>query len=131
MSNKVLKNNPASWFPKTVNILGTEYECRHTIESEDIDIKNRFGYIWYRMHQIVIRDLYRDPEWTHEPEKLKKINMQEALRHEILHGFLFESGLAESTIQIANGWSKNEEMVDWFALQALKIFQAYQQAGCL
>lgn len=131
MSKKVSKDNPASWFPKTINILGTEYECRRTIESEDADIKNRFGYIWYRMRQIVIRDLYRDDGWTHEPEQLKKINMQEALRHEILHGFLHESGLAESSIQITGGWSKNEEMIDWFALQAPKIFQAYQQAGCL
>lgn len=131
MSKKALKNDPGSWFPESVNILGTEYKCVLALESEDPDIAGKFGYIWYRMRKIVIKDLYRDSGWADEPAQLKLVNIQESLRHEILHGFLYESGLAECSLQYSGGWSKNEEMVDWFALQAPKIFETYKQAGCI
>ena len=38
------------------------------------------------------------------------------LRHEIIHAFLDECGLMSSS-----EWARNEEMVDWFALQWHKI----------
>ena len=47
-----------------------------------------------------------------------KLELQEKknLRHEIVHAFLFESGLAENS-----EWAYNEEMVDWIAKQGPKI----------
>lgn len=53
------------------------------------------------------------------------------LRHEILHAFLFESGLDASSIATYGAWAINEEMVDWFAIQSPKIFAAYQNLGIL
>ena len=126
--NKTEKRS-SSWVPKTICVLGTTYQILLKTEKEDSDLVGKYGYIWYRMKQIVIRDVYR--EWTDEPLQIVESNTKECLRHEILHAFLFESGLAESSIQCSGGWSKNEEMVDWFALQSPKIFAAYQQAGCL
>jgi hypothetical protein len=29
------------------------------------------------------------------------------------------------------GWAKNEEMVDWFALQGPKIYAAWKEAGAI
>ena len=55
---------------------------------------------------------------------------KKVLRHEIIHAFLFESGLAESTL-VANQWAKNEEMVDYFAYQHDKIHKAFKKAGAL
>lgn len=40
--------------------------------------------------------------------------------------FLFESGLAENS-----EWAQNEEMVDWFACQAPKIYVAFRAAGAI
>ena len=45
------------------------------------------------------------------------------IRHELIHAFLFESGLD------AASWAMNEEMVDWFALQAPKLMKAFEEAG--
>ena len=53
------------------------------------------------------------------------------LRHEIIHAFLNESGLSDSSNQYAGAWAKNEEMVDWFAIQSPKIFKVYLELGLL
>ena len=44
----------------------------------------------------------------------------------MIHAFLHESGLA-----VNSDWAQNEEMVDWFALQAPKLFKAFKEAGAL
>ena len=51
------------------------------------------------------------------------------LRHEILHAFLFESGLDAGSIATYGPWANNEEMVDWFAIQSPKIFKVYSELG--
>ena len=62
------------------------------------------------------------------PGSKGKLELQEQknLRHEILHAFLFESGLAENS-----DWAQNEEMVDWFAIQGPKIVKSWEEAGAL
>ncbi len=47
-------------------------------------------------------------------------------RHEIVHAFLAESGLDQNS-----DWARNEEIVDWIALQGPKIFKAWQEAGAI
>ena len=42
-----------------------------------------------------------------------------------------QSGLADSALNPDMAWSKNEEMVDWFALQGPKIYKAWQEAGAV
>ena len=53
------------------------------------------------------------------------------LRHEIIHAFLFESGLAGSCNVWDGSWAENEEMVDWIAMQLPKIIQACKEADAL
>ena len=62
---------------------------------------------------------------------IKKYDEEETLRHEIVHAFLNESGLMDSTFAYDGGWSKNEEMVDWLAIQIPKIHKVFEEAGCL
>lgn len=50
------------------------------------------------------------------------------MRHEILHAFLFESGLSENA-GFSGCWATNEEMVDWFAIQSTKIYDVYLKLG--
>lgn len=48
-------------------------------------------------------------------------------RHEIIHAFLCESGLLECSGE-AEARAANEEMVDWFARQGIKIYSAWVEA---
>jgi uncharacterized membrane protein len=54
------------------------------------------------------------------------VDQKRILRHEIIHAFLFESGLADDS-NSADAWAVNEEMVDWFARQAPKIYKVYKE----
>jgi predicted SprT family Zn-dependent metalloprotease len=59
------------------------------------------------------------------------INAQkEVMRHEIVHAFLYESGLGYSTHIPNCAWAVNEEMVDWIAIQTPKMAKVFKQAGC-
>ena len=48
------------------------------------------------------------------------------IRHEIIHAFLFESGLGENS-----NWAQNEEMVDWLAFQIPKVVEVFQKIDCI
>jgi len=52
------------------------------------------------------------------------------VRHEIIHAYLYESGLDSSSNEI-DSWARNEEMVDWFAIQSPKIFKTFEKVGVL
>lgn len=54
---------------------------------------------------------------------------RKVIRHEIVHAFLYESGLWQNSYG-SKCWAQNEEMVDWFAIQEPKIHSAYIEAGC-
>ena len=56
---------------------------------------------------------------------------KKTIRHEILHAFLYESGLGWNTFTPSEPWAVNEEMVDWFAVQAPKICAVYEQLDLL
>ena len=61
----------------------------------------------------------------------REIQTKETLRHEIIHAFLFESGLQSSSAVLETGWACNEEMIDYFAIQSPKIFEAFKEVDCL
>ena len=52
------------------------------------------------------------------------------MRHEILHAFLYESGLRENSCT-SFAWAENEEMIDWFAIQFPKILKIYGELNIL
>ena len=58
----------------------------------------------------------------------KALDLQEKknFRHEIIHAFLDESGLAENS-----SWAQEEEMVDWFAKQFPKLLSAFQEVNAV
>ena len=62
-------------------------------------------------------------------EKEQEVYRKRTLRHEIMHAFLNESGLSDSSNQHGSAWAKNEEMVDWLAIQWHKIDEVYKQLG--
>jgi len=117
----------------TINVLGTDYvviRCDYKdkpiFEKRSID-----GYHDSTEKEIVIVNMKTYPGFEDKSEEYCKKVEKEILRHEIVHAFLCESGLNDSSLQFNAGWSKNEEMVDWIAFQFPKLLKAFQDADCL
>lgn len=116
-----------------INVLGTDYEiCKKKykeesrFEKDDID-----GYCNGLSKKIVYCDMKTHPNFESESEEALEACEKEILRHEVFHAFLNESGLADNTMHFDGGWSRNEEMIDWFAIQSPKIFKVYQKINIL
>lgn len=114
-----------------VNILGTEYNIIFKNDKEvcadmECEIGECGGYCNGFLHEIVIANLDSCIDSEMAKNNLKKTNM----RHEIIHAFLNESGLGNNA-NSSDCWAKNEEMVDWFAIQSPKIFKVFQELDIL
>ncbi len=116
-----------------VNILGTEYSIhKKTYEEEPCLKENHWtGFCNGLTKEIVLLDLNKTDNWKKEDQNTRDICVKESLRHEIIHAFLNESGLQDNAGQPSGAWSKNEEMVDWFAIQSPKIFKVFSELGIL
>ena len=117
----------------TVNILGTEYTItvKKYDEDEAFERNSIGGYCDGLTKNIVVCDMKTYKGWEHEPQETIEAAQKQTIRHEIVHAFLDESGLCDSSLNVDCAWSKNEEMVDWFALQGPKIYKAWQEADAL
>lgn len=105
-----------------VKILGTEYEIITNAEEKDYPkLSNLLGYTDFSIKQIVVRKLEQDNESLEDLKKCEK----STLRHELIHAFLFESGLDN------NSWARNEEIVDWIALQFEKMLATFIDLGAI
>lgn len=93
-----------------VNVLGENYKVLIKDKRIDDDLKDRQGYCDFSGKLIVLQE---------EKEDLKKYR-EDLLRHELVHAFLYESGLDCSS------WGRNEEIVDWIAIQLPKITKAFE-----
>lgn len=112
---------------KKINILGSEWtiECRKA--EDDAKLTGTIdGYCDSSVKLIVIGDFQPDEASKNNLENYKK----QVLRHEIIHAFLFESGLEANTCE-SSAWAQNEEMIDWMAIQFSKIHKAFEEADCL
>ena len=57
------------------------------------------------------------------------VYLKSLVRHEVIHAFLFESGLHESWHHNETG--HDETIVDWFATQAPKIYKVFAELGVI
>lgn len=116
-----------------VNILGQDYTVEVKKYNEDEAFKDRSidGYCDWLTKEIVLCDMTTWPGWGKEPVRTVNLAHAQTLRHEIVHAFLYESGLGNSARQTNGPWAKNEEMVDWVASQGPKIYAAWREAGAL
>lgn len=117
----------------TINVLGTAYTVtiKKYDEDEVFDRRSIDGYCDSWTKQIVVCDMTTYKGWEHEPHETITAAQKEALRHEIVHAFFSESGLEDSALNPGVAWAKNEELVDWIALQGPKIYKAWQEAAAL
>ena len=102
-----------------INVLGTVYTLKFVPNDNDYPLlSGANGYMDPTVREIVIRTDFSDDEDIQNPEFIIKKN----IRHEVIHAFLYESGLDCNSNKVTS-WATNEEMVDWFALQFPKIIE--------
>lgn len=118
---------------KKINVLGTEYEVVFRdynslgiFKDQSID-----GYCDSILRKIVVCNIATYPGYENETEEYCHKVEKQVLRHEIIHAFFNESGLQNSANQFGGSWAKNEEMVDWIALQFPKLLKAFEEADVL
>lgn len=116
-----------------IDILGTEYRIETHKVSEDsyMEGKGLAGYCEEENKLIVVADMSEEKYFVGMDEKAQEIYRKKTLRHEIMHAFLNESGLSDSSNRFDGAWAKNEEMVDWLAIQAPKIFSTFKKMNIL
>ena len=96
-----------------VNVLGTVYKIKY-IPSLD----GRGGETDFYTKEIRISE-QEDVPAEYKTDNLKEMQ-RHVLRHELIHAFLFESGMDQSSAA-HEAWAVNEEMIDWMP----KIMAAY------
>lgn len=118
---------------KKVSVLGTDYTIRFVEQGQDEDMEKMHyaGYCDGVTHEIVILNLKSCDDWKNELESTIERKHNCTVRHELIHAFLNESGLQWDSFTPQEAWAKNEEMVDWFAIQSPKIFKLFQELGVL
>ena len=105
----------------TVNILGTKYTIKESNKVADINLENNDGYCDTSIKTIVINTFTDSPGSKQNLESYKK----QVIRHELVHAFLFESGLDGCS------WARDEEIVDWIACQFPKLQSAFAQCDAI
>lgn len=110
---------------KIVNILGTEYEiiidAPDEMLPEDVD-----GAMDHSVKRIVVAKFESDRDSVKDLDVYRK----KVLRHEIIHAFLFESGLWNNSGNVT-AWGQSEEITDWFAIQSPKIMKVFEELEVL
>ena len=101
---------------KHINILGSTW----TVTPEEMEDNNYDGLADLSTKEIRIR-----MDNTNEVGDFEAL-VKKQTRHEVIHAFLYESGLSFNS-----DWAVNEELVDWIAIQFPKIAEVYEKLGCI
>lgn len=113
---------------KKVQILGTTYKISFKNEKDEPNLESNWGFCDFHTKEICIRD---DIEVETKDSCKNLVDFKKkVMRHEILHAFLYESGLRENSCRIT-AWAENEEMVDWMAIQFPKLYKIYKELDIL
>ncbi len=106
-----------------INVLGTEYDVELLEErDETMQAMNCDGYVDDSIKEIKVLKIKKDNDVTKKKEPIKYQNT--ILRHEIIHAFLYESGI-DLGMQF-----HSEECVDFFAMQLPKIIKIFEESNC-
>lgn len=108
-----------------INVLGTEYTLTVCSENKDLRLNGFDGLTDETTKELLVESYEKNRD---DPNCKKNLQVQinKVKRHEIIHAFLFESGLAENS-----EWAQNEEMIDFFAIQFPKLLEAFKAADAL
>ena len=112
-----------------VNILGTVYSIEIIGYKDDKAFEKReiVGYCDSTEHKLVVCDLKDHPSFEDETDEYRFKQLKHTIRHETIHAYLSESGLEDNALTYEGPWSRNESMVDYFAIQGPKIFETWNE----
>ena len=113
-----------------IDVLGTEYKIEYRNIKNDRKLDETEGYTDLYKKLIVIGNIEQRNYFKDEPKEKISIVKNKVLRHEIVHAFLYESGL-DTNSNRSYSWADNEEMVDWFAIQSPKIYEIYKKLNII
>lgn len=118
-------NQPHRESGKIVHILGTEYKILIIDENDYRYCRDADGWCDTQAKEILLFN------YTQSVDSIKDLvaYQNKVLRHEIVHAFLYESGVWQNSLS-CESWAKNEEMVDWISIQEPKLHKAFKEAGC-
>lgn len=105
-------------------ILGTEYTILEQSQEENEKLAECDGYCDKTSKTIVVTTKDKQCDLDDFSIYQKKVK-----RHEIIHAFLFESGLHENWKHDTYG--HDESYVDWIATQFPKLIEAFKAADAL
>lgn len=103
-----------------INVLGTAYTVDCRTESEDTRLIGKLGYCDPTTKLLVIK---KEPVTDYDSVGDVSVIDDFVLRHEIVHAFLYESGL--------DCYYNDETLVDWIAMQISKLIRAMREAEAL
>lgn len=110
-----------------VNILGTDYEIYMNVPTTaDKTLERCEGYCDKTTKRLVIGKLGNECNLGEPMEYIKYV-----VRHEVIHAFLFESGIGGDTVWDIDGQEHPEHMVEWFGMQFPKIAAVYETLGVM
>nr|DAZ82734.1 MAG TPA: peptidase [Caudoviricetes sp.] len=107
-----------------IDVLGAKYDVHYRTPNQDAFLHDCDGYCDKTTREIVVKAGDNSSGLGDNDRYLRKV-----LRHEIIHAFLFESGIAENYRRPE--WGHDETMIDWMAYQYPKITKALAETGCL
>ena len=114
---------------KRINILGTTYKVYLKVPYiKDPNLAGAYGYTDFHGKRIVVADIKTVPGWEDAGDETAEDVYTSTIRHEVIHVYLMESGLNGSANPV-DCWARNEEMVDWFALQMPKLVKTFSELG--
>ena len=105
-----------------INILGTEWIISTAKKKDDNEFNSGLADGWTDNTRKLIL-LMDEQDYSQNIDRRKYRN--QILRHELIHAFLFESGLDNEV-----AWNC-EAMVDWLAIQSPKIFKLFKELELL
>lgn len=108
----------------TIDVMGASWDIVKRSYKDDPIFINCDGYCDPTIKTIVI-EVESSGSFADMAAYLRKVT-----RHEIVHAFLFECGLYESSAK-AKHWARNEEMVDWIARIGPRIYKAWLDANAI
>ena len=110
---------------KTVNVLGTDYSVIFANDQEEPRLCGIDGICDDSTKEIYVDDMIKAAQLPDSKKDLETYR-KKVVRHELTHAMLSESGL-----QSESDWARNEEMVDWIAIQGPKLMEVWSAAKCL
>ena len=102
-----------------LHILGEVWNLFIRSEQDDERLGSADGYTDTSTRTCVVEKMTPEAGAKEDLDSYRR----QVIRHELLHAFLYESGLE------ANSWAANEEMVDFFAIQYPKLKKLFMSAG--